>query len=111
MAAPWLSVAQAALLQIFLPIAVVGAGCAGEIESNELTDAGSDGEAADVGGADDAGPSPDAGAPGDELGSFKLTYYYVTYEADYDGVADTDIFEPGCVVLATVPAAFANSLR
>jgi 3D (Asp-Asp-Asp) domain-containing protein len=61
-------------------------------------------------GADAAPPAPDAGAAGALLGDFKLTYYWVTAEADHAGVADTVIYEQGCTELATVPAAFADSL-
>jgi len=64
-------------------------------------------------GGADAGevPSPDAGPPGDPLGSFQLTYYWITDEADYTGVPDTDVFDPSCNVLATVTSNFFDSLR
>src|SRR5450432_589554 len=55
-------------------------------------------------------PAPDAGAPGASLGSFELTYYYVTAENDYTTTPDTTLYEPSCDVLAIVPAAFAHSL-
>lgn len=54
----------------------------------------------------DAPPPP----PGALHGTFQLTYYWVTAEADYSGAADTTLYQPGCAALATVPAAFASSL-
>ena len=54
-------------------------------------------------------PGPDAG-PGPVLGTFTLTYYWVTLESDYGGAADTTLYDRSCVALATVPSAFADSL-
>ena len=68
-------------------------------------DAGPDGTAAAI-----DGRLADAAPPGASRGSFELTYYWVTAEGDFTGAADTSIFDPGCAVLATVPAAFASSL-
>jgi 3D (Asp-Asp-Asp) domain-containing protein len=44
------------------------------------------------------------------LGTFELTYYWVTAEADFSGTANTDLFDDSCTVLATVTSAFADSL-
>ncbi|MBK9035712.1 MAG: hypothetical protein IPL61_31425 [Myxococcales bacterium] len=52
-------------------------------------------------------PRPPAGAV---RGTFELTYYWVTAEDDYAGVADTTLYQPGCAALATVRARFASSL-
>jgi 3D (Asp-Asp-Asp) domain-containing protein len=55
----------------------------------------------------DAAPRPD---PGASLGTFQLTYYWVTAEAEFPGPADTAIYDDTCAVLATVPSAFADDL-
>lgn len=69
--------------------------------------------------APDAPPEPDAatlpdaapGDPGDILGSFILTYYYVAAERDYtDTGDDTTIYQPSCEPLATVPTRFADDV-
>jgi 3D (Asp-Asp-Asp) domain-containing protein len=52
----------------------------------------------------------DAPPPGASLGSFDLTYYWVTAQADFSGPNDTTIYDPSCAIVATVPAAFASSL-
>lgn len=57
--------------------------------------------------APDATPRPD---PGPSLGSFQLTYYWITAEDEFGGAADTDLYTSSCSVLATVPAAFADDL-
>jgi len=61
---------------------------------------------------DAAVPIPDAPptGPGAPLGAFRLTYYYVADETDYPGVDDTSLYEPGCAVLALVPAQFAHDV-
>lgn len=51
---------------------------------------------------------PDAGAA---RGTFDLTYYWVTAEADYGSPATEALYTPACDVLATVPPEFARSLR
>src|SRR5688500_6385022 len=55
----------------------------------------------------DAAPRPD---PGPSLGSFELTYYWVTAEDEFPGAVDTAIYTDSCGVLAMVPEAFADSL-
>jgi 3D (Asp-Asp-Asp) domain-containing protein len=75
-------------------------GCTGEIGAPQGPDAGTP----------DAVPTADVLSPGDELGSFQLTYYWVTTEEEFTGTADTDIFDSSCGLLATVTAAFADSL-
>src|SRR5678816_3943773 len=55
----------------------------------------------------DAAPRPN---PGPDLGSFDLTYYWITAEDEFSGAADTAIYTPSCGVLAIVPAAFADDL-
>jgi 3D (Asp-Asp-Asp) domain-containing protein len=49
--------------------------------------------------------------PGASRGTFDLTYYWVTAEADYDGAPTERLYTPTCEVLATVDPAFARSLR
>jgi len=58
----------------------------------------------------DIGPgvAPDASAA--SLGTFELTYYWVAYEGDYTGVADTPLYDDACGVLATVSAPFADAI-
>src|SRR5262245_55103156 len=48
--------------------------------------------------------------PGPRLGTFDLTYYWITSEDEFPGTADTAIYTPSCAVLATVPSAFADDL-
>jgi hypothetical protein len=54
--------------------------------------------------------SSDDGDPGNSLGSFDLTYYWVTYEGDFDPPATTDIGTCDGQTIATVPAAYASTL-
>lgn len=58
------------------------------------------------------GSPPDAGRPpaGAVRGTFELTYYWVTAEADFPGTASETLYQPGCSALATVTPAFAESL-
>lgn len=73
------------------------------------------------GGADSGDAFPDAapavapvierGAPGDALGSFQLTYYYVSTADELAGPADTAIRDESCAVIARVPARFASALE
>lgn len=69
------------------------------------------------GSASDTGPDAAIDAaidarppPGAARGTFDLTYYWVTAEADFPGPAEVSLYEPGCTVLARVSAAFASSL-
>ncbi len=97
-----------------------GAGCVGEIEQFSVEDkpdaAASSADAAmsvDARPADPDAPlpSPDAGGePGPLIGTFKLTYYYVSDENDFSGADDTGIYDRSCNLLAMVPAAFERSL-
>jgi len=65
---------------------------------------------ADAGGTDGAPVDAQRGEPGESLGSFELTYYWVASEADYGGPADTELYDPGCSVLATVSSDFADAI-
>ncbi|HKA90470.1 MAG TPA: 3D domain-containing protein [Haliangiales bacterium] len=96
------------------------AGCTAEItgdlpdapDSPDSRDAPPDGAEridARAPGVDAPAVGPDAG-PGPILGTFALTYYWVTLESDYPGAADTTLYDRSCVALATVPSAFAQSL-
>src|SRR4051812_204698 len=71
------------------------------------------------GGATDAtGPDAaidaavDAARPpaGDVRGTFQLTYYWVTAEADFAATPTTTLYAPSCAPLAAVRASFADSL-
>jgi 3D (Asp-Asp-Asp) domain-containing protein len=66
------------------------------------------------GGAPDGGThdatAADAADPGASLGSFELTYYWVTAEDDFTGAQDTAIYTDACDTLATVRSPFADSL-
>jgi 3D (Asp-Asp-Asp) domain-containing protein len=53
---------------------------------------------------------PPVHAPDAALGTFQLTYYWVTDEADYTGALDTDLYAAGCSPLARVATEFARSL-
>jgi len=88
---------------ILIAAAVVAAGLAG---CGGGDDDGLDPDAGDPDAAVDA-PRPD---PGASLGTFDLTYYWVTYEADYPGTADTPLYADDCSVLATVTSGFASSI-
>lgn len=102
---------------------VLMAGCTGEV-TGSVDDVDASPETADAAMSADARPVPDApagmqdgapdaepgGTPGPLLGTYKLTYYYVTDEASYTGARDTAIYEPGCALLAMVTAAFSRSL-
>src|SRR6185295_8977255 len=52
-----------------------------------------------------AGARDDRGVP---LGRFVHTFYWMEFETDYSGSADTDLAGSDCRVLATVPQAFAE---
>jgi 3D (Asp-Asp-Asp) domain-containing protein len=56
---------------------------------------------------DDAAPRAE---PGAGRGTFSLTYYWVSAEADHDGPATTTIFDRKCEPLAKVSEAFASAL-
>jgi 3D (Asp-Asp-Asp) domain-containing protein len=75
---------------------------------------GGDDDAAPGGpdGGGDGGDRADArtGDPGASLGSFELTYYWVAYEGDYGGAADSELYDPDCALLATVSAEFADAI-
>lgn len=51
------------------------------------------------------------GEPGSSLGSFELTYYWVTEESAFGGADSTKLYDDACNVLATVPAGFADAIR
>lgn len=70
--------------------------------------AGASGGAA---GAADAGSDAALPAPGPKLGSFQLTYYWVTTEEEFTGSKDTNLYDKSCKLLATVTAKFAASLK
>ena len=78
---------------------------------------GTEGSAGGQGGS--GGALPDAGndvaqeaaSPGASLGSFQLTYYWVTTEDEFSGAKDTSLYDASCNELAKVTAQFAASLK
>jgi 3D (Asp-Asp-Asp) domain-containing protein len=108
-----------------LPVAFGLLAACGSDDSAASGSGGTAGQAGDAGGAAGAGggaagsggsgatdASADApGEPGALLGSFQLTYYWVTTEDEYSGTKDTDLFDNSCNLLATVTAKFAASLK
>jgi hypothetical protein len=79
--------------------------------SDGATDTQTDTESgsSETGTSDDT--TTETGEPGASLGVFDLTYYWVSYEGDFDGAPDTDVGDCNAVSLATVPAAFASALK
>ncbi|MCC6668860.1 MAG: hypothetical protein IT375_34260 [Polyangiaceae bacterium] len=69
------------------------------------------GGAGSGGGPSDAGADASKPAPGPSLGSFQLTYYWVTTEAEFTGAKDTNLYDKSCKLLATVAAKFAAALK
>ncbi|HEU5058890.1 MAG TPA: 3D domain-containing protein [Kofleriaceae bacterium] len=84
------------------------AGCGGDDDGG----GGGGGGTPDGGGSDAAPDHPDArtGEPGPSLGTFELTYYWVAYEGDYRGPADSELLDADCAVLATVSSDFADAI-
>jgi 3D (Asp-Asp-Asp) domain-containing protein len=92
--------------------ALVCAGCDGAVTGDDDDDvAGVDAGDVDAPPGPDARPSPDAAPPGELLGSYRLTYYWVTSEEDHPGAPDTDLYDDSCDQLATVSSEFFDSLR
>lgn len=88
--------------------------------SGGLTSGGASGQAGGgTGGASGGGGTlaVDGGAdanlpePGPLLGSFQLTYYWVTTEEEFTGAKDTSVYDKNCKQLALVSAKFAASLK
>ena len=72
---------------------------------------GAGGSGGSAGSSGDASIDAAKPEPGKLLGSFVLTYYWVTTEAEFSGPKDTNLYDPKCNLLATVPAKFAQSLK
>jgi 3D (Asp-Asp-Asp) domain-containing protein len=87
----------------FSDAGTAGAGGAGGFGGNDTAGAAG---ASGAGGVDASLPPP-----GPPLGSFKLTYYWVTTEAEHTGAKSTALYDPACKVLATVSAGFASALK
>jgi 3D (Asp-Asp-Asp) domain-containing protein len=64
------------------------------------------------GGTSGTGGSADGGQPppGTRLGTFQLTYYWVTAEDDFSGAQDTTLYDDSCGTIAMVRKAFADAL-
>jgi 3D (Asp-Asp-Asp) domain-containing protein len=91
-----------------------GGGTPGNAGTGGVSSGGSAGADASLGGeAGSGGGTEDASAPapGPALGTFKLTYYWVTTEEEFTGAKDTNLYDPSCKLLATVTAKFAASLK
>jgi hypothetical protein len=70
---------------------------------------GSAGSDAALGGS--GGSTPDASVqPGPLIGNFTISYYWVTTEEEFTGTKNTNLYDSGCKILATVSATFAASL-
>ena len=91
------------------PLLLCAAGCAADITGEASLPDAKPAHTPDAAIPQPDAPPPDAG-PGPPLGSFDLTYYWVSLESDYGGAADTTIYDRSCGGLATVPSAFADSL-
>lgn len=67
---------------------------------------------ANSGGTSGAGGATDAGRPppGARLGTFQLTYYWVTAEEDFSGAQDTTLYDDSCGTIAMVRKDFADAL-
>ncbi len=72
---------------------------------------GASGSGGTAGAQSDAGPDGALPPPGALLGSFQLTYYWVTTEEEFSGAKDTNLYDKSCKLLATVAAKFAASLK
>jgi 3D (Asp-Asp-Asp) domain-containing protein len=68
------------------------------------------GSGLDSGSPTDSGSGGSNGSPGASLGSFVLTYYWVTAEDDFPGTKDTTLYDDSCGVIAVVTSGFADSL-
>jgi 3D (Asp-Asp-Asp) domain-containing protein len=78
-----------------------------------LAACGGDDDATDVGAVDggrDGQVDARVGDPGSSLGTFELTFYWIAYEADYEGEPNTDLHDPDCTVVATVSSNFALAI-
>jgi 3D (Asp-Asp-Asp) domain-containing protein len=86
----------------------------GTIEGEPEVDAGS---VVDASAPDAVLPPPSVDEPGDLVGSYFWTFYYVTEEQRYldqGEVDDTNLYEKdgsNCLVIAEVPAKFASSVK
>jgi 3D (Asp-Asp-Asp) domain-containing protein len=47
---------------------------------------------------------------GTPVGSMWNTYYYVSYEGDFTGAKDTNLYDTSCKVIATVPAKYSDTV-
>ncbi|MCH9681572.1 MAG: hypothetical protein K0V04_09075 [Deltaproteobacteria bacterium] len=64
----------------------------------------------DGGGNGGDGPAA-SGDPGAALGSFQLTYYWVTEESAFGGADTAKLYDKSCNVLASVPNGFADAIK
>lgn len=60
--------------------------------------------------ATETGTETETGDPGNSLGVFDLTYYWVAYEGDFAPAPTSDIGTCGGQTIATVPTEFADAL-
>ncbi len=76
-------------------------------ETSATSDPGSESGGSEGGSTTADEPLPD---PGPEIGSFQLTYYWVSDEADHPGGSNETLYDPDCNALASVSADFADAL-
>jgi 3D (Asp-Asp-Asp) domain-containing protein len=88
-----------------------GAGDAGPMSGGAASTGGTMGSGGVTAGSGGSGGNGGATAPGALLGTFQLTYYWVTAEADFTGTNDTNLYDSACNVLATVTSAFAATIK
>jgi 3D (Asp-Asp-Asp) domain-containing protein len=89
--------------------AQAAAGCWCDATCSDYGDCCPDIAAVCGGGGGDAPAA--AGEPGPELGSFELTYYWVTEESSFGGADTTKLYDDSCNVLTSVPAGFASAIK
>lgn len=95
--------------RLSLLILLLAGACGGDDDDGLGGDAGQNQNDPD-GGGDTGEPDARRGDPGESLGTFELTYYWVAYEGDHPGAADSDLFDPDCELLATVSSDFADAI-
>lgn len=57
------------------------------------------------------GAAPASGEPGAALGSFELTYYWITEESAFGGSDSVSLYDDSCHELSKVPQGFADAIK
>jgi hypothetical protein len=82
---------------VFLALALCG--CAEGIPPEPVSSGG--------GGGTDNNPAPTPPPMGNPLGTFRVGYYYLPYESDYQGANNAQLTDSSCNTIAVVPTNFA----